>query len=112
MGHFHYIIVRRDLPFGVALAQTAHAAAESARMVPAQMERDTVGVLGVKNEAVLMKLHKRLIRKGVNHVAIYEPDPPWDSALMSIGVAPGVKRWLEPFFRKIQLYRGPDADTN
>lgn len=105
MIHYHYIIVRRDLPFGVTLAQTAHAASESGRIVPLQQEKDTVAVLGVRNEKELLRWHKKLLRKGIRHVAVYEPDAPWLGQLMAIGLAPGPRIGMGHTLRKLQTYR-------
>lgn len=82
----HVCIVRRDLPRGVLAAQLIHAAGESA---PVGLPSGTHAVaLGVESEAALEKLERRLIKFGVPHHAIREPDSPWCGALMAIGVVP------------------------
>ena len=49
----------------------------------------TVAVaLGVRDEAALLKLERRLLRAGVPHVSIREPDPPYAGQLMALGLEP------------------------
>lgn len=96
----HYILVRRDLPFGVTLAQVAHAAAESGHG-----QHHTVSVLGVKDEKALRKWAKRLSERGIPHGCIHEPDEPWNGALMAIGVDPGLRLRLSWHFKRLDTYR-------
>lgn len=82
----HVCIVRCDLPRGVLAAQLIHAAGESA---PGSLPSGTHAVaLGAEDESSLEKLERRLIKLGVPHHAIREPDSPWCGALMAIGVVP------------------------
>ena len=79
--------MRSDLPLGVVAAQLVHAAGESA------MDGRYLGiihavVLATKDEAQLEKLEVLLQRKGIAHVAIREPDPPYYGQLMAIGIEP------------------------
>lgn len=97
----HYIAVRRDLPFGTTLAMVAHAAAESNDLVG----HCTVCVLGVRNERTLLKLHAKLNSYGIKNELVCEPDEPWNGAAMSLGVRPGSRDDLSPYFTKFQTYQ-------
>ncbi len=88
---YHYCIARADLPFGVQIAQVIHAAGESS---PGELfiPPDTRAVaLAARDEAQLIELEQTLIKAGINHVAIREPDEPWLGALMAIGVTPQIR---------------------
>jgi peptidyl-tRNA hydrolase len=114
----HYIIARRDLDpdligykkdwlcgdfgsvLGITAAQVTHAAGESFAQwanVPSNRTRlahfgiptGTIAcVLGVPNERRLKAIEKKLIAEGIKHVAIREPDAPWNGRLMTIGLYP------------------------
>ncbi len=45
-------------------------------------------VLAVKSEAELAAVERKLQKAGVPHVAIREPDAPWNGALTAIGLVP------------------------
>ena len=83
----HYIVIRRDLPIGVLAAQVAHAAARSGP----HDERDHVVILAVADEVELATVASSLAEVAVDHVQIFEPDPPWCGSLMAIGVRPMVR---------------------
>lgn len=86
---YHYVIVRRDLPAGQQLAQTIHAAGESS---PGNLPATTHAVaLHAESEQDLLDLEARLLQDGVAHVAIREPDPPYNNQLMAIGIVPQVR---------------------
>lgn len=98
------MIVRRDLPLGVIVAQTIHAAGESS---PGNIPGDTHAVaLAADSEADLLALEQRLLASAVPHVAIREPDAPWNGQLMAIGVVPMVRTPdLKKLFRQYALLR-------
>lgn len=132
-----YIIVRRDLPRGTMCAQVAHAAGESfvltyprssVKEQPAS-EQDVRGVggsspsaganplhtivvvLGVRDEARLLRLERRLLRGGVSHVAIREPDEPYHGALTAIGIPPGPREPLAKYLHKLNpIPNGDECD--
>jgi hypothetical protein len=82
----HYCIVRADLPRGVLAAQLIHAAGESS---PGGLPEGTRAVaLAACGELHLASIERRLQELGIDHRAIREPDPPWDGALMAIGLTP------------------------
>ncbi|MEM9462699.1 MAG: hypothetical protein AAGF11_51600 [Myxococcota bacterium] len=82
----HYCIVRADLPRGVLAAQLIHAAGESS---PGSLPSGTRAVaLAARDEAHLRSIEQCLVRLGIEHRAIREPDPPWCGALMAIGLMP------------------------
>jgi peptidyl-tRNA hydrolase len=86
----HYVIVRNDLPIGFLTAQIVHAAGESA---PGNLKSGTHAVvLAVRSESALLLLERQFQRAGVKHVAIREPDPPYNGALTAIGLAPVADR--------------------
>src|SRR5262245_34738597 len=109
-GYIHYILVRRDLPFGITLAMVAHAAAESNNG-----DHFVVAVLGVRNEHQLGKWHEKLTLLDIAHVDIVEPDPPWHGALMSIGVFPDKRDDISHIFSDLSAYyeyEGPRPTTS
>jgi len=89
----HYVIVRADLPIGCAVAQTIHAAGESTpeKGVPT----GTFAVaLAARSEEHLKFLEEKLQRFAIPHVAVREPDPPYNGALMALGICPVADRKL------------------
>lgn len=98
----HYIVVREDLPLGFQAAQIVHAAGESS---PGNLNSGTNAVvLGVDSEAALYLLQRQLARAGVPHVAVTEPDTPWDGALTAIGIVPLADRSIvKPILSKLPL---------
>ncbi len=86
----HYCVIRQDLPRGVLAAQLIHAAGESSRAV---LPPHTFAIaLAARDEAHLVSLEHELQRLAIPHCAIREPDPPWNGALMAIGIVPVVDR--------------------
>jgi hypothetical protein len=63
-----------------------------------------VVVLSVKNLGKLDSLHFKLLDANVGHVAIREPDLPWNNDLMAIGCLPADKDTIFPFVRELRLY--------
>lgn len=98
---YHYVIVRADLPFGVILAQTVHAAGESG---PAISGTYAV-VLSVPDESALLALSNRLTEANVFHHLIREPDAPYNGAAMTLGVPPGSRDNLRKHFKKLALFK-------
>ena len=85
----HFCIVREDLPLGVLAAQLVHAAGESS---PGDLPPHTTAiVLAARDRTHLEMIEVKLLRLGVPHVAIREPDEPWCNELMAIGVVPADK---------------------
>lgn len=100
----HYCIVRQDLPRGVLAAQLIHAAGESAGGCLPPHTRAIA--LAVRDEAELVEVEQSLVRLGISHRAIREPDTPWCGALMAIGIAPVADRALvAPVTAKLRLLR-------
>jgi hypothetical protein len=80
-------------------AMIAHAAAESSK---GTVSGTHVVVLSSKDVGALHKLEQRLITAEISHSAFREPDPPYNGALMSIGIEPVrdrrmVRRFLAGF---------------
>jgi len=99
----HYCIIRRDLPLGTISAQLVHAAGES---IPGNLPSCTIAiVLAAKNEQHLLDIEQRLIKKGIPHKSIREPDPPWHNSIMAIGVYPDSKKKLRKHFSNLPLLR-------
>jgi hypothetical protein len=97
------VIARSDLPLGVLVAQTIHAAGESAAVrAPAP---DTRAVALRASAVELADLEQRLRAAGVAHAAIREPDAPWCGALLAIGLAPAPRVEVAPFVRRFALVR-------
>lgn len=127
----HYIVVRRDLPFGVLLAMVAHAAGESfyklACLRSSEKERPTfsredVGsiptggspfdpsqtiaiVLGARNVARLGWLCMKLDVMAIPYSVITETDGEFAGQLMAIGVVPTDRADVRKIVNEFQLYR-------
>lgn len=96
----HYIIVRRDLPLGLVLANVAHAAGESFYQLAQQATfelldlegfepSETIAIVkGARNEGRLKKLHEALAAADVPHSFITETDGEYTGQAMAIGVVP------------------------
>lgn len=84
---YHYILVRRDLPYGVQIAQTIHAAGETG---PAVKGTHAVA-LHVKDECQLIEFGRRLTEAGFEPYIVFEPDAPWNGAAMAIGLSPQIR---------------------
>lgn len=78
----HHVIVRADLPHGLQVAQTIHAAGESA---PRRLPAGTIAVaLAARDAPHLLELGEALTRAAIPHVLVREDD----GEPMSIGVEP------------------------
>jgi hypothetical protein len=67
-------------------AQLIHAAGESS---PGDLPAGTYAIaLAAKSEIQLLGIEKRLLSQNIPHVAIREPDAPWNGQIMAIGIAP------------------------
>lgn len=87
-GLRHYIIVRADLPHGLQVAQTIHAAGESATPLP---EPGCHAVaLHAKHEDHLLQIAAALDKAGIPHHQVKEcdDDEQYPGQLMSIGLHP------------------------
>lgn len=99
----HYVVVRADLPRGLQAAQVVHAAGESS---PGNLPSGTHAVvLTVPGSVEMEALARRLAQAGVAHVRIEEPDPPWDGALLAIGLVPGRKEAFRRHLSSLPLLR-------
>lgn len=101
---YHYIIIRKDLPPGVALAQTVHAAGESAQNTVVPPDTHAV-VLAVPDECALLAVEAKLLRNGLELSAIREPDEPWSGQLMAIGIKPQPREKIKKLLSNLPLYR-------
>jgi hypothetical protein len=82
-SNWHYILLREDLPTGVALAQACHAASESSQGT----EPGTfLIVLGLPDEPAMQKYAKRLRSKDIRFVEFREPDR--NNEVTAIGIFP------------------------
>lgn len=96
-------MVRDDLPRGIQAAQIVHAAGESS---PGNLSSGTFAVvLSVPNEQALCELRARLSIAPLAHVGVYEPDAPWNNALMAIGIVPGRKEVLRRHLSGLALLK-------
>ncbi len=87
---YHYVIVRADLPHGVQVAQTIHAAGESA---DGPMPSGTYAVaLAVSNEDELRTLSIKLWEDQIPHKVIVETDGLFAGQAMTLGVWPTSER--------------------
>jgi peptidyl-tRNA hydrolase len=112
----HYIIVRRDIPFGTALAMTAHAAADSMEEYIASLnlmwsapphDPMTAVVLGVDSKEELQKVSEALYTLLIPHHKVIEHGPIWQNEFMAIGVFPGERERLSPAFSQLTTYKEP-----
>lgn len=80
-----------------------HAAGESS---PGDLPDGTYAVvLAVADEASLEKVAAHLRKNGVTFVSITEPEPPWDGALMALGLHPKRKEELRRYLSSLPLLR-------
>lgn len=82
-----YVLVRSDLPEGVQLAQTGHAAQEALGYPPVIMV-----VLAVPDAAALQRYADAFAAAGIAHAPIVEDAGPFAQQLVSIGVKPTTDR--------------------
>ena len=101
---YHYAIVRRDLPFGVVLAQTVHAAGESVQGMLVPPSTHAV-VLAVSDEKSLLDVEAKLLKAGIEIAAIRELDEPYCGQLMTIGVKPQTREKLRKLLGSLPLYK-------
>lgn len=99
------MLVRTDIPLGVAAAMIVHAAGESAAFNPPTPGTFAV-VLGVDSAAALEAVDAQLAQHGVSRIMIREPDPPWNGQPMSIGVTPIARENVRGVLRHLRLYQG------
>lgn len=103
------MIVRDDAPPGVQLAQTIHAAGQSAQLPDASpASPPTVAIALAARSDELAALARALADAGVHHVLVHEPDDPWRGALMAIGVVPSPRAFVRRFVAHLPLVRGKD----
>jgi len=97
------VIIRADLPLGVQIAQTIHAAGESS---DGNVPKGTYAIaLAARDELHLHRVEKKLRASGIPHVAIREPDAPYFGALMAIGIAPGPRSVVGKEVARLPLIR-------
>ena len=108
-GIAHYVIVRDDAPLGVQLAQTIHAAGQSAQLPNAgTASPPTVAVALAAHPYELALLARALADACIHHVLVHEPDEPWRGALMAIGIAPSLRALVRRFVAHLPLVCGKD----
>lgn len=84
-------------------AQIAHAIGES--LEKRHEEGTYVVILAAKDELELTQIADRLDRAGVKFARVYEPDAPWNGALMALGLVPARKEGLRRHLSSIPLLR-------
>lgn len=82
----HYVVIRKDLPSGVKLAQTIHAAGESVKFPV--VSGTYAYALEVDDERALLDLSQKMSADGIQHRLICEPDEPYCGQAMAIGCEP------------------------
>lgn len=81
----------------------AHAAGESS---PGNLPHDTHAfVLSVADEPALIAEAERLRAAGIAFVGIREPDPPFNGALMALGLVPARKETLRRHLSSLPLLK-------
>lgn len=131
----HYIVVRRDLPFGVILASVAHAAGESFYQCPRSSVKEhlvanqevgglspsggslfdpaqTVAVvLGARNESKLRGFGARVLMAKIPHVFIHETEGAFAGQLMAVGLVPGDRDHLRRHVNEFQMFKEFTQET-
>lgn len=103
------MIIRDDVPPGVQLAQTIHAAGQSAQVAGADTASPpTVAIALAASPEELAMLARALAEAELGHVLVHEPDEPWRGALMAIGVVPAPRALVRRFVAHLPLVRGKD----
>lgn len=107
---WHYVVIRADLPVGMAAAQIVHAAGESA--APFGVPADTRAiVLQAKTEGALQDIHAAIIATGQaagwRHPAILirESEGEYAGQLTAIGVIPCARDLYKDILGPLRLYR-------
>lgn len=95
-------MVRRDLDYGVAAAQLIHAAGESA-FNPVQPGTYAVALSASADQ--LARLVLKLKAEGVRHACVYEPDAPFNGALLAVGIEPRAKSEVRRYVASLPLIR-------
>lgn len=104
------MIVRSDAPPGVQLAQTIHAAGQSAQLPDASpASPPTIAVALAASPDELAALAHALAAADVRHVLVHEPDAPWCGALMAIGMVPSPRVAVRRFVSHLPQVRGKDS---
>lgn len=98
----HYVIVRRDLPPGLACAQIIHAAGESS---PGNLPDGTYAIALTAEAPQLQDLARQLSEAGIAHRNIRESDAPFSGELMAIGVCPQPRSKLRRYFSTLPLVK-------
>lgn len=98
------MIIRKDLPFGVALAQVVHAAGESAQNTEVPPNTHAV-VLAVPDEQALLAVEERFVHAGIEITAIREPDAPYFNQITAIGIKPQPREKIRKLLSNLPLYR-------
>jgi len=70
------------------VAQTVHAAGESARLAPELPDNTHAVVLSVPDEVSLLEIEAELLQAGIPHKTIREPDSPYGGAATCLGIMP------------------------
>lgn len=70
------------------MAMVLHAAGETG---PAEVGTHAV-VLSAESEYSLQSISEKLAKKSIDHHLVFEPDAPFNGALMAIGLPPGPKQ--------------------
>ena len=101
------MIIRDDVSRGVQLAQTIHAAGQSAQVAGAfPASPPTVAVALAASPEALALLARALAEADVRHVLVHEPDEPWRGALMAIGMVPAPRALVRRYVAHLPLVRG------
>lgn len=94
--------MRSDLPVGLQAANLVHAAGESS---PGGLASGTYAVALHATALQLVALAVRLRAADIAHTCIFEPDEPWNGALMAIGLAPAPRQEVRKLLSSFPLVR-------
>jgi len=89
----HYVVIRADLPLGLKVANTVHAAGLSASWRDGPLPTDTIAVaLAARDESHLHELSVKLAERNILHHPVRESDGPYAGQWMAIGLEPTADR--------------------
>jgi hypothetical protein len=104
------VIVRSDIPTGVQLAMTIHAAGHSAQLSGAcSASPPTVAVALGATLDELLAIQRALVAADLPHVLVREPDEPWRDAPMAIGVVPMPRERVRRLLAHLRPVRGTES---
>lgn len=98
---YMYIFVRKDLTMPQQIVQASHAALEAGFVYDQPTGSTHIVLIGVKNQAELIKVGNRLTSCNIDHQKFFEPD--YDTGYTAIATRPLFGAEREPL-KRYSLY--------